>query len=174
MILPIRDIGRSSSNKSFLQTGFPPSLIKTTQKRKNEIEMRKIGDKSWILSPITGFQMQNPFRKPSDSNPQEPATTSNNSLTKVPLRWRENIKTGSIKRKNPNQTVRVFHNPRSKQEPNPYASQQKHQRRLAITDQNNRSRQWPSAFDPRSPRRCSTNGSRGGAGHCRCNGCHAR
>ena len=37
------------------------------QKRKNEIEMKKIGDKSRILSPIMGFQMQNPFRKPSDS-----------------------------------------------------------------------------------------------------------
>ena len=38
--------------------------------------MRKIGDKSSILSPITGFQTQKPFRKPSDSSPQEPAITS--------------------------------------------------------------------------------------------------
>ena len=59
--------------------------------------MKKIGDKSWILSPITGFQMQKLFRKPSDSSPQEPATTSNNSLTKVSLRWRGNLKVGSIK-----------------------------------------------------------------------------
>ena len=36
------------------------------EKQKIEIEMKKIGDKSSILSPITGFQMQNPFRKPSD------------------------------------------------------------------------------------------------------------
>ena len=41
--------------------------------------MKKIGVKSSILSPIMGFQTQNPFRKPSDSNPREPATTSNNS-----------------------------------------------------------------------------------------------
>jgi len=29
--------------------------------------MKKIGDKSWILSPIMGFQIQKLFRKPSDS-----------------------------------------------------------------------------------------------------------
>ena len=28
--------------------------------------MKKIGDKSSILSPITGFQIQKPFRKPSE------------------------------------------------------------------------------------------------------------
>ena len=37
---------------------------KTTTKRKIKIEMKKIGYKSSILSPITGFRMQNPFRKP--------------------------------------------------------------------------------------------------------------
>ncbi len=57
---------------------------------------KKIGDKSSILSPITGFQTQNPFRKPSDSSPQGPATISNNSRMKASLRWRESIKTGSI------------------------------------------------------------------------------
>ena len=41
--------------------------------------MKKIGDKSSILSLITGFQTQNPFRKPLGSNPQEPTTTSNGS-----------------------------------------------------------------------------------------------
>ena len=40
--------------------------------------MRKIGDKSSILSPTTGFQTQNPFRKPSDSNPQEPVIKFHN------------------------------------------------------------------------------------------------
>ncbi len=54
------------------------------------------GDKSSVLSPITGFRTQNPFRKPSDSSPQEPVTTSNNSWTKASLRWRRSIKTGSI------------------------------------------------------------------------------
>ncbi len=58
--------------------------------------MKKIGDKSLILSPITGFQTQNPFRKPTDSSPQEPATTSNNSWMKASLRWRGSIKVGSI------------------------------------------------------------------------------
>ena len=58
--------------------------------------MRKIGDKSSILSPITGFQTQNPFRKPSDSSLREPAITSNNSWTKASLRWRGSIKAGSI------------------------------------------------------------------------------
>ena len=58
--------------------------------------MKKIGDKSSILSPITGFQTQNPFRKPSDSSPQEPATTSNNSWAKASLKWKGSIKTGSI------------------------------------------------------------------------------
>ena len=58
--------------------------------------MKKIGDKSSILSPITEFQTHNPFRKASDSNPQEPVTTSNNSWTKASLRWRGSIKTGSI------------------------------------------------------------------------------
>ena len=58
--------------------------------------MKKIGDKSSILSPITGFRMQKPFRKPTDSSPQGPATTSNNSWTKASLRWRGSIKTGSI------------------------------------------------------------------------------
>ena len=43
--------------------------------------MKKIGDKSPILSPITGFRIQKPFRKPSDSNHQEPATISNNLWT---------------------------------------------------------------------------------------------
>ena len=62
----------------------------------NGEEMKKIGDKSSILSPITGFQTQNPFRKPSDSSPQDPVTTSNNSWTKASLRWRGSIKTGSI------------------------------------------------------------------------------
>ncbi len=38
--------------------------------------MKKIGDESSILLPITGFQTQNPFRKPSASNLQEPAITS--------------------------------------------------------------------------------------------------
>ena len=58
--------------------------------------MRKIGDKSSVLSPITEFQTQNPFRKPSDSSPQGPATISSNSWTKASLRWRGSIKTGSI------------------------------------------------------------------------------
>ena len=58
--------------------------------------MKKIGDKSSILSPITGFRMQNPFRKPSDSNPQGPATISNNLWTKASLRWKGSVKTGSI------------------------------------------------------------------------------
>ena len=58
--------------------------------------MKKIGDKSSILSPITGIQTHNPFRKPSDSSPQGPAITSNNSWTKASLRWRGSIKTGSI------------------------------------------------------------------------------
>ena len=58
--------------------------------------MRKIGDKSSILSPITGFQTQKPFRKPSDSSPQEPATILNNSWMKASLRWRGSIKVGSI------------------------------------------------------------------------------
>ena len=58
--------------------------------------MKKIGDKSSILTTITGFQTQNPFRKPSDSNPQGPATISNNSLMKASLRWRGSIKAGSI------------------------------------------------------------------------------
>ena len=58
--------------------------------------MRKIGDKLSILSPITGFQTQKPFRKPSVSNLQEPATTSNNSWMKASLMWRVSIKTGSI------------------------------------------------------------------------------
>ncbi len=40
--------------------------------------MRKIGDKSSILSPITGFQMQNPFRKPLDSSPQIPVIKLHN------------------------------------------------------------------------------------------------
>ena len=58
--------------------------------------MKKIGDKSSILSPITGFQTQKPFRKPSDSSPQESATTSNNFWTKASLKWKGSIKTGSI------------------------------------------------------------------------------
>ena len=33
--------------------------------------MRKIGDKSSILSPITEFQMRNLFRKPSDSRTRD-------------------------------------------------------------------------------------------------------
>ncbi len=69
---------------------------KTPIKTKIGIEMRKIGDKSSILSPITGFQTQNPFRKPSDSSPQGPATISNNSWMKASLRWRGSIKVGSI------------------------------------------------------------------------------
>ena len=40
--------------------------------------MKKIGDKSSILSPIMGFQTQNPFRKPSDSNPQGPVIKLHN------------------------------------------------------------------------------------------------
>ncbi len=40
--------------------------------------MRKIGDKSSILSPIIGFQTQNPFRKPLDSSPQIPAIKPHN------------------------------------------------------------------------------------------------
>ena len=58
--------------------------------------MMKIGDKSSFLSPIMGFQTQNPFRKPSDSSPQGPATISNNSWMKASLRWRGSIKVGSI------------------------------------------------------------------------------
>ena len=58
--------------------------------------MKKIGDKSSILSPITEFRMRNLFRQPSDSSPQGPATISNNSWMKASLRWRESIKTGSI------------------------------------------------------------------------------
>ena len=50
-----------------------------------------------IKMPIARcIQIQKPFRKPSDSNLQEPATTSNNSWTKASLRWRVSIKTGSI------------------------------------------------------------------------------
>ena len=49
-----------------------------TQKRKIKIEIAKIGGKSSILSPITRFQIQKPFRKPSDSNSHEPATILNN------------------------------------------------------------------------------------------------
>ena len=79
---------------------------KNGSKTENEIEMKKIGDKSWILSPITGFQIQKPFRKPSDSSPQGPATTSNNSLTKVSLRWKGNIKAGSIESRS--KTIRQF------------------------------------------------------------------
>ena len=45
---------------------------KRPQNPKIEIEMKKIDDKSSILSPITGFQTQNPFRKPLDSSPQVP------------------------------------------------------------------------------------------------------
>ena len=37
---------------------------KTTTNPKTKIEMKEIGDKSSVLSPITGFQTQNPFRKP--------------------------------------------------------------------------------------------------------------
>ena len=40
--------------------------------------MRKIGDKLLILSPMTRFQIQNPFQKPSDSNHQEPEPTLDN------------------------------------------------------------------------------------------------
>ena len=40
--------------------------------------MKKIGDKSSILSPIMGFQTQNPFRKPSDSSPQIPVIKLHN------------------------------------------------------------------------------------------------
>ena len=58
--------------------------------------MKKIGDKSSILSPITEFQMRNLFRKPSDSSPQGLATISNNSWKKASLRWRGSIKAGSI------------------------------------------------------------------------------
>ena len=75
---------------------FQPVTTYTSLNLKIEIEMKKIGDKSSILSPITGFQTQKPFRKPSDSNPQEPAIISNNSWTKASLRWRESIKAGSI------------------------------------------------------------------------------
>jgi len=40
--------------------------------------MKEIGDKSSVLSPITGFQTQNPFRKPSDSSPQLPVIKLHN------------------------------------------------------------------------------------------------
>lgn len=58
--------------------------------------MKKIGDKSSFLSPIAEFQTQNPFREPSDSSPQGPATISSNSWTKASLMWRGSIKAGSI------------------------------------------------------------------------------
>jgi len=44
---------------------------KNEQKRKKEIEMKKIGDKSLILSPISRFRIQNPFQKPSSNNPPQ-------------------------------------------------------------------------------------------------------
>ena len=40
--------------------------------------MKETSDKSSILSPITGFQTQNPFRKPSDSSPQIPVIKPHN------------------------------------------------------------------------------------------------
>ena len=40
--------------------------------------MKKIGDKSSVLSPITGFQTQKPFRKPSDLSPQIPVIKPHN------------------------------------------------------------------------------------------------
>ena len=54
-----------------------------THKQRTEIEMKKIGDKSSILSPTTRFQIQSLFQKPLDSNPQELATTLNNWWRKV-------------------------------------------------------------------------------------------
>ena len=51
---------------------------KPTIKPKNEIEMKKIGNKLSFLSPITEFQTQNPFRKPSDSSPQIPVIKPHN------------------------------------------------------------------------------------------------
>ena len=75
---------------------FQPATTYTSLNPKIEIEMKKIGDKSSILSPITEFQTQKPFRKPSGSSPQGPAITSNNSWMKASLRWRGSIKTGSI------------------------------------------------------------------------------
>ena len=67
--------------------------------------MKKIGDKSSILSPITRFQTQNPFRKPSDSSPQGPAIISNNLWKKASLKWRGSIKVGSIGLRSKNHTT---------------------------------------------------------------------
>lgn len=51
---------------------------KTTQNRKVEYETANIGDKYSMLSPITGFRIQNLFQKPLVSSFQELAITSNN------------------------------------------------------------------------------------------------
>ena len=57
--------------------------------------MKKIGDKYWILSPITGFQLQNRFEI-HRTQALKTVTTSNNSWKMASLRWRGDMKVGSM------------------------------------------------------------------------------